>query len=58
MLDAIGLIKKHCAKGVLIDANLLVLYFLGSTKPYILTEVSNFGKPSRTSTSEALPIID
>lgn len=31
MLDAIGLIKKHCAKGVLIDANLLVLYVVGST---------------------------
>jgi hypothetical protein len=31
VLDAIGLIKKHCAKRVLIDANLLVLYLVGST---------------------------
>jgi hypothetical protein len=31
VLDVIGLIKKHCAKGVLIDANLPVLYLVGST---------------------------
>jgi hypothetical protein len=31
MLDAVGLIKKHRTKGVLINANLLVLYLVGST---------------------------
>lgn len=31
MLDAAGLIEKHRAKGVLIDANLLILYLVGST---------------------------
>jgi hypothetical protein len=29
MLDALGLIEKHCKTGVLIDANLLVLYLIG-----------------------------
>jgi hypothetical protein len=29
MLDAAGLIEKHRAKGVLVDANLLVLLLVG-----------------------------
>ena len=31
MLDAAGLIEKHRSRGVLIDANLLILYLLGKT---------------------------
>ena len=30
MLDALGLIEKHRAKGVLVDTNLLVLYLVGT----------------------------
>src|SRR5580692_7709493 len=33
MLDAAALIKKHKAKGVLLDANLLVLYLIGKVNP-------------------------
>ena len=33
MLDPLGLIGKHRGKGALIDANLLVLYLVGSVNP-------------------------
>ncbi len=31
MLDAVGLIEKHRANGLLIDTNLLVLFLVGKT---------------------------
>jgi hypothetical protein len=33
MLDALGLLHKHRAKGVFIDANLLVLLLVGRVNP-------------------------
>jgi hypothetical protein len=38
MLDALGLIRRHQAKGVLVDTNLLVLYLVGSVNRRRVTD--------------------